>query len=528
MENGNAVNLPNIKMNVASLLDHYRRCGIHLYAKNGELGYRTAKGAMTEEIMSTIRTRKSDILHHLAYLEESRFHVTATSANRALLFNRFLWKYYSNRVMEVSSANAPHIVMRCTGEILTEPLLRSIDILLERHEVLSSSIDIDGGNLYLVYHSEKSVAFREVTVTVAGKTTQEREDEAHHIANNLVWEEYDLDKGPLYRVFLIRLSAVDYILGVALHHAIGDLISIGILLQELFHVYGSIMNGTMLRVTPTRIRYVDYLASMESWSTRPSCIKHIQYWKDLLKSTPVTDLLPKGNRFQRGTVSESTAEMKLRLTARTSRGLKEMAVRLKTTLFTVLLAIYKTAIWRMNGQEELVVVALHAGRFNAGFQNIIGDFALEVAYKTCLAGNPSFTEVVGCVVRAMNEANLHQPVPLDWVRSALAEDDILFSAPGINFTTGDAYEPRNPLGPRQLSLPPPGVRHGCHGFPVSCAIEFRDGARKIEGSMVYRKDLYDKAAIGAFLNCFTKTASDAIRFPERKLDAVGRFQEKRR
>jgi len=354
------------------------------------------------------------------------------------------------------------------------------------------------------------VAFREIVVT--GKTAEERENASYRIASDLVWEKYDLDNGPLYRIFLIRLSVFDYILGVGLHHAIGDLISIGIMFRELLSIYNSVVAGVPLRVSPTRFRYMDYLASIESWSASPACIEHMKYWKDKLKSAPVTDF---GNRPLNGMISGSTSEAKLLLDTEASRGLKKIAVQLKTTLFTVLLAIYKTVIWRMTGLKEPVVVALHAGRPNAGFQDAIGNFALEVAYKTCLAGNPGFRELVGHVMRTMNEANSHQPVPLDWVRRALAKDGLPFRAPGINFISGNTS--RDTLEPRQLRFPPPGVRHGCHGFPASCAIEFRDSDSVIEGSMVYVNDLYDESTIHRFLDCFIRTVSNVTMFPDMKL-----------
>jgi len=463
---------------------------------------------MAKGIMSDIMAQKSDTLCNLAHIKEPRFRITAASAISAPLFNRFLWKDYSNRIMDVSSANAPHIVMRCNGEMLTDALLKSIELLLGRHDALNSSIEKSGGNLYLVSRTKKTAAFREVVMT--GTAAGERENEAHRIANDLVWEEYDLDNGPLYRVFLIRLSAIEYILGVALHHAIGDRISIGIMFQELFSIYGSVASGTALRAPLSRLRYMDYLASMASWSESAACEEYIRHWTYKLKSTPVTDLPAKGKPPLNGTISESTAEMKLLLDAVTSRELKKIAAQLKTTLFTVLLAIYKIALWRMTGQEELVVVALHAGRLNAGFQSAIGNFAMEVAYKTCLAGNPGFTEIVGRIMRAMNEANSLQPVPLDWVRCALAREEASFCAPGINFISGDIVHAKNPLEPCQLNFTPPGARHGCHGFPVSFAMEFRDCDGVIKGSMVYRNNLYDESTIRSFINCFIQTASDVI------------------
>ena len=512
------MNLTERQLDIATLMDHYRQCGIYLYVKNSELGYRAAKGTMTPEIIATIRARKSEILQFLTILEDSHFRTVPTSKKRAQLFNRFLWKDYANRIMEVNSANVTRIVKRYKGEMLTDALLQSVNILLDRHDILSSSIEMAEGKLCLVCHEKVSVTFEEFVAK--GTKSQQREEDAHRIANDLVWKEYDLDRGPLYRIFLVRFSSTDYILGLALHHAIGDLLSIGILYRDLFSIYHSVVNRTPLRLTTIRLRYMDYLAAMEAWATSAACGEQIRYWKDKLKSTPVTDLLPYRNRSFDEKSTESTAEAKLLLNAETALELKEMAVQLKTTLFTVLIAIYKIALWRMTGQEDVVVVALHAGRLDAGFQNTIGDFALEVAYKTSIMGCPSFSELIGRVIHTMNEANSHQPVPLDWVRCALAEEGIPFFAPGINFMSGGNNNTRNPLEPRPLSFTPPGMRHGCHGFKVSCAIEFRDSNDVIEGSMVYRNDLYEESTIHEFTNCFYQTVSDVIRFPEKKLSPL--------
>jgi hypothetical protein len=68
----------------------------------------------------------------------------------------------------------------------------------------------------------------------------------------------------------------------------------------------------------------------------------------------------------------------------------------------------------------------------------------------------------------------------------------------------------------RVSFAPPGARHGCHGFPLSCAMEFRCIGDVIEGSMVYRNDLYDESTIREFMNCFIQTVSDVIRFPKRR------------
>ena len=48
----------------------------------------------------------------------------------------------------------------------------------------------------------------------------------------------------------------------------------------------------------------------------------------------------------------------------------------------------------------------------------------------------------------------------------------------------------------RVNFSPPGAKHGCHGFPLSCAMEFRCIGGVIEGSMVYRNDLCNESTLG--------------------------------
>jgi hypothetical protein len=508
-------------MKIEAFLEYCLDKGINLYIKDGELSYRAQKGTMTQGILLSIKEKKTDIVQYLKEVEDANrgFQVSSISKDRGILFNRFLWKDYSNRVIEVSSANATYSVIRQKGEIYADSLIKSINFILGRHKVLNSAVVISDDNLYLVHQPKQESAFQEIVVK--GESLEERESEAIRIANELVWQEYNLDKGPLYRVFLIRISFTDYILGVGLHHAIGDAISIGIFFQELMIVYNSVLSSTPPRILPVRFQYMDYLASMEEWAKSPAGIRHINYWKDIIKSAPFTGLLSDGNQYTTRSATEGSAEKNIVIETDITSGLKQLASALKKTLFCVLISAYNMAIWRMTGQEDVVVVALQAGRLNADFQNVIGNFAMEVAYKTSLAGNPSFAEIAERVTHTMNEAHSHQPVPLDWVRKALADEGISFNAPGISILTGSSDVKQDDFRPRSIKIEPPGVRHGCHGFPVSCAMEFIDRETVIEGSMVYRTDVYDEETISKFLDCFKKVVIEAIKEPGKRLGEFG-------
>ena len=52
--------------------------------------------------------------------------------------------------MEVNVSNRPHIVIRHRSKIDTEVLLKSISVLIKRHQAVNSTIEIFGKKLFLV------------------------------------------------------------------------------------------------------------------------------------------------------------------------------------------------------------------------------------------------------------------------------------------------------------------------------------------------------------------------------------------
>lgn len=487
-------------MEVESFLQHCQERQIHLRMENGELRYRAVKGAMTDAISTELKRHKSKIISYLNDREVANFNSTfqltpASSDERGLLFDRVAWIDYAARRMENAMANIPHIVIRVADSIRVDILVKSIDALLERHDVLSSVIEMSEGNLYLARRAKQKPAFQ--AFVAEADTPQQREQEAMQIANEWVWKEYDLDSGPLYRVFLIRLSESDHILGVGLHHAIGDGLSIGILFNELLVIYGSLLADVVPPLPVLRMQYMDYLTSMNGWLASAAGKEHLLYWVRHLKSAPVTHLLP-SYREPAGPANETmSAEETIAFDSTVSDGLKNAAAKLKTTPFTLLLVAQKVALWRMTAQTELVIVVIKTGRTHRDMQTMIGNFAAEVAYKTSLAGNPTLSEIVDRLNQTIVEAENHQPIPFDLIRQQLSKEGMEFTAPVVGYLPSPPTPAQEAAGPRRLRFPLPAP---LNSFPGTYGIQFRDSPDGIQGTLVYRKDFYQETAILEYLN----------------------------
>ena len=94
-----------------------------------------------------------------------------------------------------------------------------------------------------------------------------------------------------------------------------------------------------------------------------------------------------------------------------------MARGQKTSLFSILAALYAVFLYRQTGQEDLVVV-FPVNMRPAGYRDAFGFYVNMVPLRIDLSGNPSFLEIVNQIGRRRRADKKHQHLPgLDIVRA---------------------------------------------------------------------------------------------------------------
>src|SRR5262249_18332520 len=102
---------------------------------------------------------------------------------------------------------------------------------------------------------------------------------------------FDLERGPLLRVCLLRLAPSDHALLVVTHHIAVDLWSLVLLFAELSLVYASMHTRTLPPERDPGIDYFDFVAWQADYLAGPEAQPGWQYWeRRLLSFPPVLDL----------------------------------------------------------------------------------------------------------------------------------------------------------------------------------------------------------------------------------------------
>lgn len=303
------------------------------------------------------------------------------------------------------------------GPLQLDVLRQAIKAIVTRHDVLRTrfvettedgllqSIDADGSydykekDLSNVPESEQVVACEEV-YQKWGRAP------------------YDLINGPLLRIGVVKCAEKLHHLVVGMHHIVTDKWSMDVFRKELATAYETLLSGKAPPWPPLRIQYGDFAY----WQTnKPRPEAPLAYWKQKLAGPlPVLDLpldRPRPNQpSYRGRYHERV------LSLEHSQGLRDLAKANNTTLFVLLLSVYKVLLHRYAQQQDIVVGTPISIRQQAALEPLIGFFNETLALRTHWDKPTSFRQLIQLVHTTVMEAFGHQDTPFELVVEAVNPD----------------------------------------------------------------------------------------------------------
>src|SRR6185369_14829822 len=90
---------------------------------------------------------------------------------------------------------------------------------------------------------------------------------------------FDLARGPLLHARLLSLGSEEHLLVLVMHHAVADLWSLGIFLQELAVLYDRFRSGTPALLPDLPIQYADFAVWQREWLAGEVQAEQLAYWR---------------------------------------------------------------------------------------------------------------------------------------------------------------------------------------------------------------------------------------------------------
>jgi len=385
---------------------------------------------------------------------------------------------------------------RAVGQLDEEVLRRSIREIVQRHEVLRTSFPSVNGRP--VQHIRADFEPEIEQVDLGSVLEPEREERVRQIYKEERLTGFDLDRGPLMRVKLLRLTDHDHVLLVTRHHIIGDGWSNGIMMREFSQLYTAHIQGQEAPLPELRIQYADFAVWQRQWLQGEVLQRQLKYWRQQLLEIEPLELPVDYPRKASENYAAATLEWKL--SEELSAALRDLGKRQGFTLFTLLAAGFQLLLARYSGQSDIALGTPIAGRRWAEIESVMGFFVNTLVLRANAGGRQRVLEFLNHVHQITLDAYQHQDVPFEKLVEELHPDRDLSRTP--LFQAMLVFE--NVL-PAELELP--GLKISELKTDVDVAkfdllLKVDDSGPSIQGGLVYRTELFMAATITRLLRHF--------------------------
>ncbi len=392
---------------VTALLVELRSAGCRLWLEEGKLKVRTGKEGLSDELKGRLKAHKEAIIGHFSGQREAIPKQPADSPIQASHAQRRLW-FLARLEGDSASYNMP-AALRLTGELNVAALRDTFRVLVERHQSLRLRFPEVNGEMGVAVTS----AYDPLMVTDLGsRPAGERGAELERLMQEHAERPFDLERGPLLRLQLIRLDLQQQVLLLNMHHIISDNWSIGILMKEWASLYRAFAQGVEPQLEPLTIDYSDYAAWQRQWLSGERLQRQFEYWSGQLGDAPEVLELPAD--FPRPALRRYRgALLKSELDRRLSEALRALGQRHGATLYMTLLAGFAVLLHRYSGQQDILIGSPIANRPTRDTEGLVGFFLNTLVLRTRFPERTSFAELLDQVRRTTLDAHAHQDIPFE-------------------------------------------------------------------------------------------------------------------
>ncbi|WP_081872873.1 non-ribosomal peptide synthetase [Nocardia otitidiscaviarum] len=418
-----------------------------------------------------------------------------------------------NRFDTGSGAYNVPLVLRLRGSLDETALCRAVADVVARHEVLHTVFPADAQGPHQV-----PVPDATLPVPIVDSTDGEVSDHVRRCAA----AGFDISREIPIRARLLRLTAVEHVLVLVLHHIAADGGSVGPLAADLAAAYTARSVGSAPEWPPLPVQYADFsLWQHETLGSEQDpespAARQLAYWSERLAGAAECLALP-SDRPRPAVPSHRGASVAARIDAELHDALTDLAHRSGVSVFMVLHAITAVLLSRLAGVTDISVGTPIGGRVDPRLEPLVGMFVGTLVLRTAVPPDRSFADLLRTVRETDLDAFAHADIPFERLVEALAP------------TRSAAYHPlfqvmlsvhsTVPGAPRLDGLSvvaeDPGVEVAKFDlqFTLTETRTDRGGPGGIELCVTYAEDLFDRDTVRELCERFRRILAAVVAQPD--------------
>ena len=407
------------------------------------------------------------------------------------------------------------LALRLAGNLKVRALEQSLQEIITRHEALRTNfITVDGKASQIIQtHTDWQVS----VVDLRHLPKSEQELVTQQLAQEHALQPFDLARQPLIRATLVVLSDTEHILLVCMHHIVSDGWSMGVFVKELATLYDGYAQGKSPNLAPLPIQYADFALWQRQWLQGDILQSQLDYWQQQLKDAPALLALPT-DKPRPAVQTFAGAHHKFELSVELTSKLTKLSQEQGCTLFMTLLAAYDTLLYRYTGVADILVATPTANRDRIEIEGLIGFFVNTLVMRTDLAGNPSFSELLGRVRKMAMDAYAHQNLPFEMLVEALQPERNLSHTPLFQVMFVLENAPVSELELTGLTVNLLKIKSTTAKFDLTLGME--NTATGLVGVWEYNTDLFDAGTIERMAGHFVTLLEAIVANPQERISQL--------
>ncbi|MGB8954095.1 MAG: amino acid adenylation domain-containing protein, partial [Tumebacillaceae bacterium] len=404
------------------------------------------------------------------------------------------------------------------GPLDRQLLQNALQAVVDRQEVFRTVFEEREGQPVPVLLPKLLLDWQEEDLTVLA----DYEEKARRVGEIIQQQSarvYDLRQAPLFGTRLVRLAAEHHVLVLNMHHIVFDGWSVEVLINEWIAHY------TAAPLPQLDVQYVDYAAWQRVNLTGEAYDQQLLYWQNKLGGELPMLQLPSDQTRQPNRESVGNVKATL-LPKRLINRLQELSQESGATMFMIMLAAYKTLLYRYTGQTDLLVGVPAANRNREELQGLIGFFVNMLAMRTDLSGDLSFADLVDRVKEVAMEAYANQDVPFDTLVEMLQPEREEGRTPIIQTVFSyETYKPeQRAFADTGLTMRVEEIRNQTSKFDLSFYMQEQEEGIKLE--IEYDAVLFDATMIERMLENFSVLLEGIVRDPSQSIETLPLLAER--
>jgi amino acid adenylation domain-containing protein len=304
-----------------------------------------------------------------------------------------------------NTANHCPTTIELMGAVNVALLQQCVDEIVRRHDALRTSFGTRDGRPVQIVAGESHVPIGVVDLT--GVEPGDRAIEAFALAESQ--RPFSLERLPLMRVTLFRLTSTRHVLHVTTHHIVWDAWSLGVVLRELQELYEDYRAGRPSRLAPLAMQYRDYARAEREAMRTPAVRRSLDFWTSRLDGLAPVQL---PTDYPRPRVRAFPGQCQtFDIPADLWAGVEAFCAARQVSTFMFVLAALQWYLSQLAGNREVAIGVPVANRTRREWEAIVGFFVNILVFRGHGHERGTFERLLARVREDVLEAYAHAECP---------------------------------------------------------------------------------------------------------------------